>query len=115
MKYMKYLKLYEAFDEDNYPNNTDKEYWVYDYKDGDGMIKLILKFVEYDSKYNGEYFFDVITLTPFENFEIGDKVDVFYLYGSGIRQYQKEGTLRLASPEEIKKFEIYNKMNKYNL
>lgn len=118
---MKYLKTFESkigF----YPNTTDKQYWYYsseDRNDKGEEIVYLLKFIKYNKEYGGEYFFDIITLTSYDDYEIGDKVpknnETFSFYESGIKQFQKNGNLRLATPEEIDTYEMYSNTNKYNL
>jgi hypothetical protein len=120
---MKYLKTYEA-KVGYYPNTTDKQYWIYYTGDnnhkGEEIIYL-LKFIKYDGKYNGEYIFEAITLTSYNDYNIGDRVpkdyeiEPFSFYESGIRQFQQNDKLRLATPEEIELSNMYSQQNKYNL
>ena len=118
---MKYIKTYEA-EVGYYPNTTDKQYWVFYYDDNNDKgekIIFVLKFIKYDKEYNGEYFFDAITLTNYnedgKSYNKGDKVEDFSFYDSGIRLFQKNDKLRLATPEEIELYNMYSQQNKYNL
>lgn len=120
---MKYLKTYEA-KVGYYPNTTDKQYWIYytgDVNDNDEEIILLLKFIKYNKTYNGEYIFEVITLTSYDDYNIGERVpkdyeiEPFSFYESGLTLFQKNDKLRLATPKEIELYNIYSQQNKYNL
>lgn len=120
---MKYLKTYES-KIINYPNLTDNQYWYYINIVDDGETKtkniFLLKFVKYDKEYNGANYFDVITLKDYKDgrklYNKGDKIeDEFIFTENGIRKFQKNNTLRLATSEEIELYDIYEQQNKYNL
>lgn len=119
---MKYIKTYEA--KIDYPNSTDNQYWYYTDVVVDGRKKtkniFLLKFIKFDKEYNGAYYFDVITLTDYEDGKIlyhkGDKIeDDFIFTQNGVKSFQKKNTLRLATPEEIELYNIYSQQKKYNL
>jgi hypothetical protein len=117
---MKHLKTYEA-KVGYYPNTTDKQYWIYTYDDeDDDKIIYLLKLIKYDKDYNGEYIFKAMTLTDYKNgkkiYHKGNILDEdFILYDSGIRHHQQNDNLRLATPDEIKLYDMYSQQNKYNL
>ena len=95
---MKYIKTYEKLIE--YPNTTDKQYWIFlnDFDIDDLTIKTILKFREL---LDGDFIFDGINLTNYTELTIGDKTEPFELEPTGIRHFQNNNKLRLATPEEI--------------
>lgn len=105
-----------------YPNYSDKQYWSHTYysgKNNDIPFTVILKLNHEEDLQThgkgGEYHFDGIVATNDNNWNIGDKyIDLTFTRGS-MFEYEENGRLKLATPEQIELYDRYAEINKYNL
>lgn len=103
-----------------YPNYTDKRYWSLTYNTGKEPFVVILKFdheEDLEPGKGGEYHFNSIVET--ENIDngwkTGDKYIDFDFSRGKMYEFEEEGRLKLATPEQIELYDRYSEINKYNL